>query len=595
MKFLKNLSALLAIFGFFTISSCQHDIDMYVPDNNNVGQILNPSPVQASVSGVVLDQDEQPVAGATVKSGSHTATTDSRGLFRFDNIQMDKYASVVTVEYNGYFKGIRTFSAAEGSSNFVRIKLIQKSLIGTVDAATGGAVTLPNNSVVTLQANSVIIKSSGQAYTGPINVYAANIDPTLADIAQTIPGSFQAVDNNNFRVVLKSYGMLAVQLEGQGGELLQIASGKTAKLRFTVPNSLTSAAPENIPLWSLNESTGLWEEEGTATKTGNSYEGDVAHFSFWNCDQPFAAVFLELNVETNGSPLPNAIVRLTRVNSPGSYSYGYTDSTGHVGGMVFSNEPLLLEVLGNCYEVIYSQTIGPFTQNTNLGTINVTLQPANSLTISGNAVDCSNQPVTSGNAYIYWEGQVVITPINNGAFSVTLTRCNASTAPIEITVEDNVGMQQGNTWTGSVTTSGIVNTGTLTACGLTTQQWIHYEINGGPTLSFIAPIDSLVHSYDANGSLVINNFSANNNQGSVIYFSVHSALSLGTGQTFASLYSTEIEGGNTNLTVLQGSPLNITELGNVGEFIAGNGTVTATSSSGNTYSVHIDFRIRRAY
>ncbi len=137
MKFLRLLPSLFLVFTLFAINSCQRDIDLYVPDNNNIGQILNPSPVQATVNGKVVDENNQDVVGATVRSGAFMTVTDSRGLFRFDNITMDKYASVVTVELNGYFKGIRTFSATEGSSNFVKIKLIPKTLIGTIDAHAG--------------------------------------------------------------------------------------------------------------------------------------------------------------------------------------------------------------------------------------------------------------------------------------------------------------------------------------------------------------------------------------------------------------------------------------------------------------------------
>jgi hypothetical protein len=243
MKFLKQLAVLFAVFTLVILNSCQRDIDVYVPDNNNAGQILNAVPVQGSVTGKVIDENDQPVVGATVQSGMNMTITDSRGLFRFDNITLDKYASVITVEFNNYFKGIRTFSVTQGSSNYVKIKLTPKILVGTIDASSGGAVTLPNSSIVTLNANSVAVKTTGLAYTGQINVYAADIDPTRADIPETVPGSFQAIDANNFRVLLKSYGMMAVQLEGQSGELLQIATGKTARLRFTIPNSLSTAAP----------------------------------------------------------------------------------------------------------------------------------------------------------------------------------------------------------------------------------------------------------------------------------------------------------------------------------------------------------------
>ena len=65
--------------------------------------------MQASVQGIVIDENNNPVPGATVKSGASSTVTDAKGIFRFNNIQMDKYASVVSVEYNGYFKCIRTF------------------------------------------------------------------------------------------------------------------------------------------------------------------------------------------------------------------------------------------------------------------------------------------------------------------------------------------------------------------------------------------------------------------------------------------------------------------------------------------------------
>ena len=39
-------------------------------------------------------------------------------------------------------------------------------------------------------------------------------------------------------------------------------------------------------MWSFNEKTGLWEEEGSATLQGNVYVGEVAHFSWVNLDYP---------------------------------------------------------------------------------------------------------------------------------------------------------------------------------------------------------------------------------------------------------------------------------------------------------------------
>lgn len=592
MKFYKNLIPLLAFFVVIA-SSCQRDIDVTVPDNNNIGQSLTPSPVQASLSGKVINENEQPVAGAIVKLGTQTTTTDSRGLFRFNNTTMDKYASVVQVETNGYFKGIRTFSATAGSSNFVKIKLTPRLLAGTVDAASGGAATLPNGSIVTLQPNSVVVKSTGLAYAGTINVYAAHIDPTLPDIPHTVPGSFQALDANNFRVDLKSYGMLAVQLESTSGELLQIATDKTAKLRFTIPSSLTSLAPSNIPLWSLNETDGLWRNEGEAVKTGNYYEGDVKHFSFWNCDQPFNAIYLKLTVQTVAGPLPNALVKLTKI-ADGSYSYGYSDSSGNVSGMVFRDEALKLEILSDCFDPIYSQQIGPFSSNTDLGAITVSIEPQYNLTISGTAVDCSNLPVANGNASVYWEGQLLSTPIVNGNFSLNVTRCASSAEPVEVIAIDNLSGQQSTTWTGSAST-GSISTGPLFACAVSTLEYITYTI-GGNGYSFSNLSDTVYQTnLGVSDITMFTGFTAS--PLNYLYMKMnYTNIAAGSTQQLLSFKSALIENGDST-TFVNPIPVQISEFGSVGQYIEGNfvGQVQGTTSPYNVYSITCNFKIKRKY
>ena len=593
MNFFKKPPVLLAVLLLVINCSCQRDIDLYVPDNNNVGQILNPVPVQASVSGKLVDQNDNAISGAMVRSGLNITTTDSRGLFRFNNIIMDKYASVVTVEYNGYFKGIRTFSAAEGSSNFIKIKLIPKILAASINASAGGTAMLPNNSSVTLTANSVVVKATGQVYAGAINVYAVNIDPTAADIAAIIPGSFQAIDAANFRVLLKSYGMMAVQLEGQSGEILQIENGKTAKLHFTIPPSLSASAPATIPLWSLNETDGLWKEEGQATKSGNAYDGNVSHFSFWNCDVPSSTIYLELTVNSSAGSLPGTLVKITRVNT-GAQSFGYTDSTGHVGGLVFSNEPLALEILSTCNDVVYAQNIGPFSQNTNLGTVIVTIPALTSLTITGTALNCNNQPVTNGNAYIYFEGTLFTSPVINGSFSTIITRCSASAASIEVTVYNIDSTQLSTVWLGSAS-AGTVNTGTLTVCTGNSQEFINYMVNGAQ-YSFASPAATFGTSAILVGNtqcLYVGGWLMGSNpyQQLDIFFTNTNVVAGGIEDLV--YVRGNVMGDSTN--ILTPIAVNITEAGNAGTgYISGNftGNLTGVNPQGN-YFINCSFRIRR--
>ena len=580
-------SLLISIF----IISCQKEAktDSPATGGGGTGTVVNPNPIQGNVTGKVIDNNNNVVAGATVRAGSNTTTTDSRGLFRFNNIQLDKYSAVITVEKPGFFKGYRVFSASSNNTNFVKLKLIPKTLIGNIDAVAGGSVSLPDNSKITLPASGVVVRSNSQSYSGSVKVYAAVIDPTSADISQIVPGSFQGTDANNFRVILTSFGMLTVELEGNSGEQLQIATGKTAKLRFTIPSSLRSTAPATIPLWSVDETTGLWKQEGSATKGTDYYEGDVSHFSFWNCDASSQTVFLEMTIVTAEGPLSHVQVKLTRPN--GASSYGYTDSSGHVGGLVPKNEALTLEVLNTCNQAISTQTVGPFSTNTNLGTITVTVSPLNTLQVTGSAVNCSNQPVTNGNVLVYFEGQLYNRPLNNGNFSLTITRCSNSAAAVEVVAVDNVANQQSTSpWTGSAST-GTITTGAISACGVSSVSFIDYSLDGSNySLSAATPGDSISIYGSSSGT--------NQNLTAIFGFRVsqpNTKISFYTQGAAVGTFPIQQLSVNQydSATIVTPFNINITTYGALGQFIEGNFTGQIRDISNNLHTVAATFRVRR--
>jgi hypothetical protein len=582
--------AFIYLLILLSILSCQKEIKTNDPVTaGGTGTIINSSPVQGSLTGKVVDNNNNAVAGALVIAGNSTATTDSRGLFRFNNIQLDKFSSLVTIEKTGFFKAYRVFSASANNTNFVKIKLVPKTVIGNFDATAGGSVTLADNSKISIPAAGVVVKATNQSYNGAVKVYAAVIDPTSADIAQIVPGSFQGVDANNYRVILKSFGMLAVELEGSSGEQLQIASGKTAKLRFTIPSSLRSSAPATIPLWSVDEATGLWKEEGSAGKSGDYYEGDVSHFSFWNCDVSSQTVYLEMTIATGDGPLSHVLVKLTRPN--GASSYGYTDSSGHVGGLVPKNEALILEVMNTCNQAIYTQNVGPFNSNTNLGPITVTLAPINTLQISGSAVNCSSQPVTNGNVLVYFEGQVYSRPINNGNFSLTITRCSNSSGTLEIIASDNTASQQNTTpWTGSAST-GTVNTGTISACGTSTISYINYTVDGSNFSINSSVAGDSITAWTAGGTnqpyLSVSGFRMSQPAENISFYSQANAVG-----TFPLQYVTANQ--YDSVTVVSPFNITITAWGSPGQFVEGNFTGQIKEiANNNVHNVAATFRVRR--
>ena len=581
-----------SLFISLFILSCQKEVRTDNPaTGGGTGTVVSPTPVQGNVTGKVIDNNNIAVAGATVKAGSNTATTDSRGLFRFNNIQLDKYSAVITVEKTGFFKGYRVFSASANNTNFVKLKLVPKALIGSIDAAAGGSVSLPDNSKITLPASGVVIRSNNQSYTGSVKIYAAVIDPTSSDISQIVPGSFQGTDANNYRVTLTSFGMLAVELEGNSGEQLQIATGKTAKLRFTIPSSLRSTAPATIPLWSVDETTGLWKQEGNATKGADYYEGDVSHFSFWNCDVSSQTVFLEMTIVTAEGPLSHVQVKLTRPN--GSSSYGYTDSSGHVGGLVPKNEALTLQVVNTCNQAIFTQNVGPFSVNTNLGTITVTIAPINTLHITGSAVNCSNQPVTSGNVLVYFEGHLYNRPITNGNFSLNITRCSNSTGSVEVVAVDNVANQQSSSpWTGSAST-GTVNTGAISACGVSSVSFINYSIDGTNYSLSTATAGDSITNYGSGTS------GTNQTATGVSGFRIgqpNMKINFATQGAAIGTFTLNYLSVNQydSITLVAPFNINITTYGAPGQFIEGNFTGQIREIlNNNLHTVSATFRVRR--
>jgi hypothetical protein len=458
---------------------CQKDLS-YVGSGDQ-GVVVLPDPISSNLTGNVFDENGQPASGVQIAVGSKTATTDNRGYFRINNASLDKNASLVTAEKSGYFKAYRSFGATSGTNQVV-IKLVKKTLAGTINAATGGEVSLSNGTRISLPANGVVLASNSSDYTGTINVYASYIDPTSSDILQTVPGSFMANNKDGKRVLLSSYGMMAVELESSSAAKLQIKSGTTATLTSPIPTAAQGSAPASISLWYVDEATGLWKEEGTAAKQGNNYVGTVKHFTYWNCDMQLNTIqFTATLVTSGGQPLVHAsvVIRPTTGIYYGS-AHGYTDSLGQVSGPIPANLPLLLEVHDQCDNVVYSQNIGPFSQNTNLGTITVAVSSSSPslVIVKGKLLTCSNTNVVNGYAIISIGNWVHYAGVDaNGNFITNFLVCGGTASNVQVLGIDATNQQQSNLSSFAITQQ-TTDVGNITACGTSAAQFINYTIDG---------------------------------------------------------------------------------------------------------------------
>ena len=250
----------------------------------------------------------------------------------------------------------------------------------------------------------------------------------------------------------------------------------------------------------------------------------------------------------------------------------------------------MLEIFSNCNQPIYSQNIGPYSSNTNLGTITVSIPAQNSLQITGNAVNCSNQPVTNGNALIYFDGHLYNKPITNGNFSLTVTRCSNSTAPVEVIAIDNAANEQSNPWSGTAS-SGTVSTGTLNACGTSSVSFINYIVDGSNySLSSATPGDS-ISTYNASGTnqntTSVFGFRVSQPNMNIKFFSQAAAVG-----TFPLVYLSVNQYDSVSLVTPFN--INITIFGAPGQFIEGNFSGQIREMPSNTlHNVSATFRVRR--
>jgi len=589
MKGLK-LSILLIFLAVCTYQ-CQKEIS--APAGGG-GPIPASAPLSARLQGNVLDEAGAPAAGVTITVGTRSALTDSKGYFSIDNAPLDKNASLVTAEKAGYFKAFRSFAATSGA-NQVLIKLTKRTLAGSVDAATGGAVTLNAGAAVALPANGVVTDANGAAYTGTVNVYGAYIDPTADDIAETVPGSFLANDKENRRVLLSSFGMFAVELEGSAGEKLQIKSGSKATLTAPIPASIVNAAPATIPMWYVNESTGIWKEEGSAVKQGNSYSGEVSHFTYWNYDVPVPGVQLQVKIKNAaGLPVVYAHVVVKTAAGYNGIAHGYTDSLGQTGGLVPSNQALILEVWDQCGNAIYSQNIAPLGQATVLPDITITNSGNSLIAVRGTLLNCSGAPVTDGYALIYLDNIVRYASVDAGGnFEVAFVHCGSSAPSLSVLGVDEGGGQQGATLTSVAITSPLTQAGPISACGTSAAQFLNYNIDGATYTITSSSADSLM-AYTSNQGPVITFITASSATANDHINIVFESAAMAPGTYNVSAVNVQAYSGNN--TILSPSIVTLTSFAQAtGEFYEGNFSIQFKDAQNITRIVSGNFRIRRTW
>jgi hypothetical protein len=464
------------------------------------------------------------VAGATATiAGLAPATAAANGSFQLAGVPASERV-VVRVRAPGFTETIVVTAVRQGAVTLSRVTLVPVGTTASIDPAA--AVTVADAASparVDAPANAFARADNGAAPTGALTVSLTAIDP--ARDPNRMPGDYTTGSGAAVQQI-ESFGAVAVDIRDAQNNRYDLAGGRTATIRIPVSARDTSP-PATIALYYLDETTGRWVEQGSATLAGSGsaryYEGTVGHFSFWNVDRPYDTIYVNGCVQTAGAiRTRNRTVTTDGLDYTGT-GRAWSDDNGEFRVPMRRNGQAVLTVQGGTESTVPT-VVGPSATDITLpqclverGSVSglaptILVQPGNVTTaentfarfavVADGSTPLSYQwrrngvdiPGAVGSGYTFFamaadNGAVFSVVVRNSAGSVTsasatLTVNVPNTAPAILVPPASVSVQVGQVAGFSVTASGTPPL---------SYQWRRNgtPIAGATTSSYITPVTTL--------------------------------------------------------------------------------------------------------
>ena len=253
---------------------------------------------QELVRGVIYDVQGQPVSGARVQSLASgfggSVITDGTGAYSLPALTGSEIVSVSSAVGSAIWPRQQTTDILGTTTLDITVQLTAgfASVTTVTDADTvENTVTNTGRSLysaeVVLPAGSVV-DEAGDPVTDVVVSLANNVvsDTSYADV---FPGFFSGIPLTGTPGPIESFGFMEIRVSDPAG-LEEYSLDPLEGATIFIPVNPDPVGIDTIPLWRLDESTGIWEEVGEATRVGstNVFEADVTSFSFYNLDVPLA-------------------------------------------------------------------------------------------------------------------------------------------------------------------------------------------------------------------------------------------------------------------------------------------------------------------
>lgn len=257
----------------------------------------NPDPTGSALLFIkVTGTQDQPLSDVQVEIiAGPQSQTDSNGKALLADVTSGA-PQLLRLAKDGFVPQIARFKIdVADAEGFLPVKMMPVGSVLTINNVEQGGSAVGSSGAQLSLPPDALVNPDGTSITGSIDVAITPLDVTTPAV-DAFPGGFDGLAADGTQNILGSYGTVDFTLN-QGGQELQLQPGQTATVRLplyvsTDPDGQPLTAGQTIPLWSLDEATGVWVQEGSGTVTadpaspsGFVLEATIGHFSWWNADQ----------------------------------------------------------------------------------------------------------------------------------------------------------------------------------------------------------------------------------------------------------------------------------------------------------------------
>jgi endo-1,3-1,4-beta-glycanase ExoK len=296
-------------------------------------QLSATPPVSGSIRGRVMNPRNNPVVGVQVRAPGRAAVlTDGKGEFDIRGLPAAERLAV-SFSAPGFMDTTGIYDSRRSSIGNT-VVIWPRAAPASLDAERGGKLTFPGGTINFPP--RALVDEAGRAVRGKVRVSFSALDVSDRRQVRSAPGDFTARMRDNKIRQLETFGVFEVFVEAANGRRANLARGRKASVELFIPRALRRRVPAAVGLFSFDQNSGLWVEEGTL-----EIAPDLTLFAtninsltpVWNADMVLDTTCIKLKILDCDCHLP-PVIPGSRVEATGldysGFSKGNTDTQGEI-------------------------------------------------------------------------------------------------------------------------------------------------------------------------------------------------------------------------------------------------------------------------